>query len=115
MTGAGVGEDALARLIGGRHDGGERPPELALEHGSSRLHGDPRREAGLEVCAQREAHERRMWQRLTPVSGDVADDYRELTVLEREHVVEIPARPRTVRGPVGRGGADRTEPGGQHR
>ena len=53
-----------------------------------------------------------MGQRLTSVSGDVADDDRQLTILEREHIVEIAACPGTVRRPVGRGGAHRTEPGG---
>ncbi len=115
MTGAGIGEDALAWMIGRRRDGGERLPELALEHSSRRLHGDTRREAGLEVCPQREAHERRMGQRLTTVSGDVADDDRQPAVIECEQIIEVPARPGTVRRPVGRGGADRTEPSGQHR
>ena len=112
MTGAGVDQHALARVIGGGHDGRERAPELALEHGSGRLQGAARRQAGLEVGAQREAHERRVGQRLAPVPGDVADDHRQPAVLEREHVVEVAARPRAVCRPVGRGGADRTEPAG---
>ena len=108
MTGASVGEDALAWLISGRHDGGERPSELTLEHSSRRLHGGPRRETGLKVCPQREAHERRMRQRLPSVSGYIADDDRQLTILECEHIVEIAARSRTVRRAVGRRGAHRT-------
>ena len=87
-------------------------PELALEHRRRRSAARPRRQTGLEVGAQREAHERRVRQRLAAVSGDVADDHRELAVLEREHVVEVATRPGAGCGPVGRRGADRAETAG---
>ncbi len=92
MPGARVDEAALARVVGGGDDRREGLAELALEHRSGRLHGTPRRESRLEVGAQREAHERGVRERLAAVPGDVADDHRELAVLEREHVVEVPAR-----------------------
>ena len=60
-----------------------------------------RGQARLEVRAQREAHERRVRQRLATVTGDVADDHRQLPVLEREHVVEVTAGAR-ARRPAGR-------------
>ena len=40
---------------------------------------------------------------------DVTDDDRQLTVVEREHVVEIPARPGPGRGLVGGGRAHRAK------
>ena len=115
MTGAGIGEGALTRVVDRRHDRGEGLSELALEHRSGRLHRTTRGQAGLQVCPQREPHERRVRQRLASVAGDVAEDHRQATVLEREHVVEVAARARAVRRTVGGGGSHRTEPIGRHR
>ena len=115
MTGTGVDQYAVARLIGGRYDGGERSTELAIEHTSRRLHRFPRREASLQVRPQRKANERSMRQRLAAMSGDITDDDRQLAILERKHVIEIPSRSGTVRRSISRGGRYRTEPGGRNR
>jgi hypothetical protein len=48
------------------------------------------------------------------MAGDVPHDHRQLTVLEREHVVEVAARPRARGRLVGHRSADRPEPGGRH-
>ncbi len=53
VTGAGVGERALARVVDRRDDGREGVAELALEHRAGRLQRLARRQAGLEVGAQR--------------------------------------------------------------
>ena len=90
-----------------------KSPSWRSSTGAGRLQRAPRRKAGLEVRAQREAHERGVRQRLAAVSGDVADDDRELAVLEREHVVEVAACAGPGCGPVGGGGAHRTEPAGR--
>ena len=90
------------------------PRELAVEHAAGGLQRLARRQARLEVGAHGEAHERGVRQRLAPVPGDVADDHREATVLEREHVVEVAAGARAVGRAVGDGGADRAEPRGRH-
>ena len=88
--------------------------QRALEHCPRGLHGAPRRETGLQICPQREAHERGVGQRLASVSGDVADDDGEPAVVEREQVVEVPARSRPVGGLVGRRGRHRAEPSGRY-
>jgi hypothetical protein len=52
-----VDENAGARVVGGGDDGHEEAAELALQHRARRLNGSARRQPGLEVGAQREAHE----------------------------------------------------------
>ena len=115
MTRARIDQDSIAGVIGRSHDRGEGAAELALEHGPGRLHRAPRRQAGLEVCAQRKAHQRRVGQRLASVSGDVTDDHRQLAVLEGKHVVEVAAGARTGRRSISRRGAHWPEPRRQDR
>ena len=115
MPGARVHQRALLGLVGRDHDRREGLAELALQHVPGGLHRPARRQARLEIGAQREAHERRVWQRLATVPGDVAEEDRDATVLEREHVIEVSARTGACRRTVGRRGGHRADSSRQHR
>ena len=84
-----------------------------LEHGSGGLHCSARGEAGLQIGPQGEAHERCVRERLTAMTGDVADDHSQLAVLEREDVVEVSAGGGSGGGAVVSGRADGTEARGR--
>ena len=90
----------------GQHDGREVAGQMLVDHAAGHLQRDPRLEAGLEVGAQRVAHERGAGERLAAVARNVAEDERGAPAGQRERVVEVTAGAGTVRGPVGHRGAD---------
>ena len=81
--------------------GHEVPLELAGQHRAGDLESLARLEPGLHIRAQGVASERRAAERGAAVPGYVADEDRRLTAGQREHVVEVAARARSVGRPVG--------------
>jgi len=69
MTGAGVGERAVARVVHGKRHGGEGDLQLVVEHALGHLEGGARSHTGLEVGAQRVTHQRGLGQDLATVPG----------------------------------------------
>ena len=100
VAGARVGERPVRGVVH-RHDHrGEVAVELAAHGALGDLEGEPRLQPGLEVGAQRVAHEGGVGERGAAVAGHVAEDERGAPAGERERVVEVAARPGAVRRPV---------------
>ena len=103
-------------------DGGDDRREVVRQAAVERAPGDRERLARgqprLEVRAHREAHERRLGERLAAVAGDVAEQQPDAPVGQRERVVEVTAGGGAVGGAVGDRRQQRAEArghGGQQR
>jgi hypothetical protein len=87
--------------VHGEENSGEVAAQVDDDHPAGHLKGHTRLEARLEVGAQRVAHERRARECAAAVAGDVAEDEAHAATRQGQHVVEVPARPGSVRRPVG--------------
>ena len=109
VPGARVGERARLRIVHGQQHGGEVSAEVVVDHAAGDLERDARLEPGLEVGAQRVAHEGGAGERAAAVAGHVAEDEADAAAGERQHVVEVAARAGAVGRPVGDRGAQRAD------
>ena len=110
VPGRRVRERARLRVVHRQEDGCEVPTEVLVDHPASHLKRDTRLEAGLQIRAQRVAHERGAGQGAAAVAGHVAEDEADTAAAERQHVVEVSAGARTVSRAVGDRGAQRADP-----
>ena len=91
----------MRRVVHRDHDGREVAAEIVVERAAGDLERAARLEPGVEVGAQRVAHQRGASEGAAAVAGDVADDDRDALVVEEEGVVEVAAGGRAVGRAVG--------------
>ena len=77
MARAGIRQDALAGVVHAHHDRREVLHRAVGQHPSGQRQRRARLQPGLQVGAQRVAHQRRLRQSFMPVAGDIADDQRD--------------------------------------
>ena len=107
VPGARIRQRARLRIVHGQKHGCEVTTQVLVDHAPGHLQRHPRLETGLEVGAQRVAHEGGAGERAAPVAGHVAENEANSPARQREHVVEVSARARSVGRAVGHRGLQR--------
>ncbi len=105
VAGRGVGERARLGIVDRQQHGGEVAAEAVVDHPARDLQRDARLEAGLEVGAQRVAHEGGAGERPATVAGDVTEDEADAPAGQGQRVVEVAAGAGAVGRTVGDRGA----------
>ena len=109
VPGGRVRQRTRFRVVHGEQNGGEVSAQVVVDHAAGHLERHARLEAGLEVGAQRVAHEGGAGERAAAVAGHVAEDEADAAARQRQHVVEVAARAGAVGRPVGHRRAQRAD------
>ena len=110
-----VGQRAGLGVVHGEKDRGEVSAQVVVDHAARDLERDARLEPGLQVGAQRVAHEGCAGERAAAVAGHVAEDESDAAAGERQHVIEVSARSGSIGRPVGDRRAQGADPVGHRR